>query len=154
MSTKCTRNVHLNSLSGIIQWPSSEHLVPLHVSSSQWHSVIFFYSQEKNQNFFIRLGILESNYYRLQRMKKNEKMEKNPCPWARSNNRHLFHTWATLPNKTRYLTRDRTPLASMVYISIILYLPLYSWSSWLYGISFSLTIHSQQLTQGLIAFNC
>ena len=40
--------------------------------------------------------------------------------------RHLFHTWATLTNKTRYLTRDRTPLASMAYISIILYFPLYS----------------------------
>ena len=39
---------------------------------------------------------------------------------------HLLHTWATLTNKTRYLTRDRTPLASMAFISIILYLPLYS----------------------------
>ena len=34
---------------------------------------------------------------------------------------HLFHTWATLTNNTRYLTRDRTPLALMAYISIILY---------------------------------
>ena len=42
----------------------------------------------------------------------------------------------------------------MVDISIIRYLPLYSWSSWLYGIFFSLTIHSQQLTWGLIALNC
>ena len=33
--------------------------------------------------------------------------------------RHLFHTWATLTNKARYLNRDRTPLASMAYISII-----------------------------------
>ena len=57
---------------------------------------------------------------------------------------HLFHTWATLTNKTRYFTRDRTPLASMAYISIILHLPLYSWSSWLYGIFFSLRIHSQR----------
>ena len=40
--------------------------------------------------------------------------------------KHLFHTWATLIDKTRYLTRDRTPLASMAYVSIILYLPLYS----------------------------
>ena len=45
----------------------------------------------------------------------------------------LFHTRATLTNKTRYLTRDRTPLASMACISIILYLPLYS-SSWVHGI--------------------
>ena len=53
------------------------------------------------------------------------------------------------------LTRDRTPLASMANISIILYLLLFSWFSWLYGISFSLTIHSQQLTAGvLIALNC
>ena len=29
--------------------------------------------------------------------------------------RALFHTWATLTNKTRYFTRDRTPLASMAY---------------------------------------
>ena len=69
--------------------------------------------------------------------------------------RHLFHTWATLTNKTRFLTRGRTPLASMAYISIILYLPLYTWSNWLYGIYFSLAIHSQQLTSGLIALiNC
>ena len=66
----------------------------------------------------------------------------------------LFHTWATLINKTKYLTRDRTPLASMAFISIILYLLLYSWSCWLYGIFFSLTIHSQELTSGLIALNC
>ena len=39
---------------------------------------------------------------------------------------HFFHTWATLTNKTRYLNRDRTPLVSMAYISIILYLPLYN----------------------------
>ena len=43
--------------------------------------------------------------------------------------KHLIHTWTTLTNKTRYPNRDRTPLASMAYISIILYLPLYSWSS-------------------------
>ena len=57
-------------------------------------------------------------------------------------------------NKTKYLTRERTPLASMANISIILYLPLFSWSSWLYGIFFSLTIHSQQFTWSLIALNC
>ena len=64
------------------------------------------------------------------------------------NHRHLFHTWATLTNKTRYLTRDRTPLASMACPSFILYLPLY----WVHGIFFLLTIYSQQLTGGLNAF--
>ena len=68
--------------------------------------------------------------------------------------RHLFHTWAILTNKTRYLTWDRTPLASMAYFSVNLYLPLYSWSSWLKWDIFSLRIHSQQLTGGLIALNC
>ena len=37
------------------------------------------------------------------------------CESRLLNHRHLFHTWVILTNKTRYLTRDRTPLASMAY---------------------------------------
>ena len=29
--------------------------------------------------------------------------------------RYLFHTWATFTNKTRYLTRDHTPLAGLYF---------------------------------------
>ena len=45
------------------------------------------------------------------------------CHFIICDHRHLFHTWVTLTNKTRFLTRDRTPLVSMAYFSIIIYLP-------------------------------
>ena len=54
------------------------------------------------------------------------------------------HLWVTLTNKTNSLKIGHPSL----------HLSLYSWSSWLYGIYFSLTIHYQQRTWGLIALNC
>ena len=61
-------------ISGIVQWPFSGHSVPL--NAAEWqahfsdHSVIFFNFQEtKLKKKFIRLGVLKSYYYGLQRMK-------------------------------------------------------------------------------------
>ena len=65
---------------------------------------------------------LLGNYHPPERTKLNQ----NPESYSLYvTHRHLFHKWATLTNETRYLTRDWTPLASIAYISIILYLPLF-----------------------------
>ena len=62
-------------------------------------------------------------------------LKKNGHCILTKHHRHLFHTLATFTNKTRYLTRDGTPIASMAYISIIL---IYTrpqninWQDWKY----------------------
>ena len=66
--------------------------------------------------------------------------------------RHLFH-WR-LTNTTRNLTRDRTPLASMAYISINSLFTLIVLISSLCRIFLFMPTHSQQLTLGLIVINC
>ena len=82
-------------------------------------------------NFLLTTNTIYWNYsYRY--------LQNNKTYFLHIGHRHLFHTWTTRTNTTRYLTRDRTPLASMAYISKILYLPLYSLSSWLNMILFSL----------------
>ena len=59
MSTECSRDIHWNLISGIVQWPFSERSVPL--NAAEWqahfsdHSVTFFYLQWKISFFFYQI---------------------------------------------------------------------------------------------------
>ena len=77
---------------------------------------------------------------------KRQQLKKHVQPQAL-----FFQTRAILTNKTKYLTRDQTPLASMANISKIIYLPLHSWSSWLYGKIFLI---DNTFSAADMGFNC